>query len=421
MSEEDEIIILKIGGSSITNKAQEETLNNDALDWFGHLVAASINPLFLATSTSDRKVQDADKADVKTISSGSSRKKKNTQFIIVHGAGSFGHHSAKRYGLKCGKAAFLKESAATNHHPHEAKRQKMMGGANKNGNNNKSTTITNNDHRRYQMEGLSKTRHSVQKLNAATVNALLRHGVNAVGISPGITFHKLLAHGATLLPTDTNATANIECNNNDCSPIGMQTLCESIQQTLQVGLVPVIHGDACLLYDGERAGILGGDTITEGLATLWNNYQSLSSTGETSCRNKIGKVIFITDVAGVFTSDPKSDKNAELIRSLKVDKDTGKIDIESSKDTSSDKQNNGRGSATGLSNALNVSGSSHAHDVTGGLKAKLGAAVTIVQNGIDVIISQCRSDSTEFFVKGEWESVWDVESGTLLSQQGSLN
>ena len=31
---DDEIIILKVGGSSITDKAREETLNQDALDWF---------------------------------------------------------------------------------------------------------------------------------------------------------------------------------------------------------------------------------------------------------------------------------------------------------------------------------------------------------------------------------------------------
>ena len=48
-------------------------------------------------------------------------------------------------------------------------------------------------------------------------------------------------------------------------------------------------------------------------------------------------------------------------------------------------------------------------------KAKLGAAVTIVEAGIDVIISQCGSECTEKFVKGNWKSIWDLESGTLLS------
>ena len=48
-------------------------------------------------------------------------------------------------------------------------------------------------------------------------------------------------------------------------------------------------------------------------------------------------------------------------------------------------------------------------------KAKLGAAVTIVQAGMDVVISQCGSECTEKVVKGNWKSIWDLESGTLLS------
>jgi len=78
------------------------------------------------------------------------------------------------------------------------------------------------------------------------------------------------------------------------------------------GLVPVLHGDACLLYDNTRAGILGGDTIVEGLATVWNKDKSR--------RSRISKVVFITDVAGIYSSDPKSNDDAKLIRSLKVDR-----------------------------------------------------------------------------------------------------
>ena len=41
--------------------------------------------------------------------------------------------------------------------------------------------------------------------------------------------------------------------------------------------------------------------------------------------------------------------------------------------------------------------------------------MTIVQSGVNVIISQCCSNSSERYVKGEWNSVWDVEAGTLLT------
>ena len=134
----------------------------------------------------------------------------------------------------------------------------------------------------------------------------------------------------------------------------MQDLCQSIKQTLHAGLVPVVHGYACLLYNGVRAGILGGNTLVEGIANLWDK-----SMIHEQRKSKISQVIFITDVAGVFILDPKADKNAQLIRLLKVNKDTGELIIGSIK---------GDGNKMGQIGALNVSGSSHAQDVTGGLK-----------------------------------------------------
>jgi len=48
-------------------------------------------------------------------------------------------------------------------------------------------------------------------------------------------------------------------------------------------------------------------------------------------------------------------------------------------------------------------------------QAKLGAAVTVVLSGIDVIITQCRSNSAERFVYGDWKSIADIDCGTLIS------
>ncbi|KAL9182607.1 hypothetical protein ACHAXT_013259 [Thalassiosira profunda] len=349
-----EIVILKVGGSSITDKAREETLDQESLDWFASLVASAVDPSFLSGGM--EREDDA---------------QRKRQFVLVHGAGSFGHHSAKRHGLRCGKAAFLEERG-----------------------NSKSVSI-GEEGRRCQMEGLAKTRRSVQKLNAATVSTLIDHGVTAVGISPGVSFPGLRAHGATGLPKDTSPDEYAA----DDSPRGMLELCRSAKEALQAGLVPVIHGDACLLYDGVRGGILGGDTITEGLATLWKYVEDEPEKG-------ISQVIFITDVAGVYSADPKVDGDEKLIRSITVDKETGELSIDSLA---------GEG-GTGDDFDVKAGASSHAHDVTGGLAAKLGAAVAIVQGGIDVIISQCGSDSTKKFVRGGG-SIWDVEAGTLLSQR----
>jgi isopentenyl phosphate kinase len=296
------ITILKIGGSSITDKAHEETLDPAALEWFANLIASSsADECLLASSAASGIV--------------ATRSEPNHKFIVVHGAGSFGHHSAKRYGLRCGKSVLLEEYTSDCSNSADADL-------------------------RFQMEGLSKTRHSVQKLNSAIVGALLEHGINAVGISPGMNISSIRAHGAT------------KCNDEvDSSYQGMKLLCQSIYQSLEAGLVPVVHGDACLLHDGKRAGILGGDTLVEGIATLWDEC-----TGTDADSTHISKVIFITDVDGVFTSDPKSDNDAVLIRHLKVDSD-GEVHVIDGANTKSD-------------TTLDISGSSHAHDVTGGLKVR---------------------------------------------------
>ena len=152
-------------------------------------------------------------------------------------------------------------------------------------------------------------------------------------------------------------------------------------------------------YPLERAGILGGDTIVEGLATVWNKDKNR--------RSRISKVVFITDVAGIYSSDPKSNDDAKLIRSLKVNRKTGDVTIEKIHGNAEKSE----------ADSLNVSGSSHEHDVTGGLKAKLSSAVSIVQSGVDVIITQCGSYCTRQLVRGEWNSIWDVKTGTLLTQQ----
>jgi isopentenyl phosphate kinase len=298
------IVILKIGGSSCTNKAKEETLDHQALEWFAKLIASSVDESLLASGA--------------TVNQSAGPKPK---FIVIHGAGSFGHHSAKRYGMRCGKSIF-EEGACTS---------------------NGLSAPSKND-LQYQMEGLSKTRHSVQKLNAAIVGVLLNHGVNAVGISPGMSISTIRAHGATT------------CNGKtDSSYEGMKLLCQSLHQSLEAGLVPVLHGDACLLYDDKRAGILGGDTLVEGVANLWNESTRQRHAIDDIKQSTISKVIFITDVAGVFTADPKSDEDAVLIKHLKVDCSNGEVIV--ADDNGSERN-------------LEVGGSSHAHDVTGGLKVR---------------------------------------------------
>jgi len=283
-----EVVLIKIGGSSITNKGVKETIDADALDWFATTVSASVSSCFRA-----RQENDDDPY-------------RQTAFIVVHGAGSFGHHHAKEYGLKGQSEPPLSDIK----HDRET--------------------------RRHLMHGLAQTRLSVQKLNRLVVSALVDHGLNAVGISPCFSSPSIQAYGG-----GEQAAADLLTN---------------VKATLEAGLIPVLHGDACL-YGEQGAGILSGDALMEMLGQApW-----------------ISKAIFITDVDGVFTRDPRADPTAELLTTIEIDS--------ASRDL--------------LAVNVEASGSTHEHDVTGGLKTKLASAASIVSNGKNVTIVRCGSESAE--------------------------
>ena len=272
-----EIILVKVGGSSITDKGRFETVNKNALSWF-----------------------------VQTIKRANSEGEKNTNFIIVHGAGSFGHHTAKEYGLK-GISSF------------PSPKNSMEGVV-------KASAESSVDDRR-KLLGLGRTRISVQTLNQIIVNEFLSHDIPAVGISPcfGIV----------------HETSERSCDQTIFSPEQQQDNMRLIvQSTINAGLIPVLHGDAGLFQEHSSiAGsvspaIISGDTIMQMIGTA----------------NYVTDVVFITDVDGVFTSDPKINPSAKLIHKLFVEKSTSTIRMDST------------------NSSIEATESSHDHDVTGGLK-----------------------------------------------------
>jgi isopentenyl phosphate kinase len=282
--EDMDVVLIKVGGSSITDKAIKETLNIDAIEWFARILSSELSTSFRSLSslplhTNESITSDNDNDKNKTCRS------TKTAFIVIHGAGSFGHQSAKEYGLK-----------GQMHAPQPV--------ANRTGSGEKEEL-----HRRRMMQGVAKTRLSVQTLNRHVVSTFVEHGMNAVSISPCFSVPSMQAHGG-------DETA-------------INFLSTLVKSTLQAGLVPVLHGDACL-YGESDAGILSGDTLMEMLGKAdW-----------------VSRAVFLTDVDGVFTKDPRSDPTAQLLRTIEVDKHTAAV----------------------VSLNLEVSGSSHAHDVTGGLK-----------------------------------------------------
>ncbi|GIL75564.1 hypothetical protein Vretimale_15171 [Volvox reticuliferus] len=109
--------IIKLGGAAITHKSQLETLQQDVL----HRVCMSL-------------AKDASDGDNGRIAGGT---------ILVHGAGSFGHHVASEYGVARGPLT----------DPH----------------------VRN---------GFTLTRASVTRLNGYVVAGLVAAGIPAVGLSP---------------------------------------------------------------------------------------------------------------------------------------------------------------------------------------------------------------------------------------------
>jgi isopentenyl phosphate kinase len=247
--ENNNVMLIKIGGSSITVKDQKETFNETIVQWFTETIADVVSPFYRMGDTLDCALHE------------------KPAVILVHGAGSFGHHTAKEFHLKG--------------YPHDDAKPN-------------NTT----------MEGLAKTRHSVRKLNQRIVAELLAVGVKAVGISPCFACLRNL----------------------DQFHEQQSWLIDVLRETLRAGLVPVLHGDACLY--GSSAAILSGDTLVQICSPLAN------------------QIVFLTDVDGVFQSDPKTNPAAQRIPNIPVD---AQGDLVSS-------------------HVIQATESSHSHDVTGGLK-----------------------------------------------------
>ncbi len=122
-----------------------------------------------------------------------------------------------------------------------------------------------------QVKGFSITHHSMERLNLLVIDALRKSGLNAIEFQPssvGILKNEKLVH----FPT------------------------RALEGILRIGLIPVAYGD--VLMDEEKGvGILSGDHLVPYLAKKLN----------------ASRVIIATDVAGIFDSDPKGNRNARLI------------------------------------------------------------------------------------------------------------
>ncbi|KXB00562.1 hypothetical protein AKJ48_01700 [candidate division MSBL1 archaeon SCGC-AAA261O19] len=259
-------LIVKLGGSIITDKSKEFTVREDALNRLAEELTSVEGPL-----------------------------------IVVHGGGSFGHPLASKYGINSG---------------YENKSQLM---------------------------GFALTHRAMEELNSAVVSTLQDASIPAVPIQP---------------------SACVIVENGEISSIEVS----SIRKLLELGLVPVMYGDA--VPDLERGmSILSGDQLVVFLARELG----------------VERVILGVDTDGVYTGDPKKDEEAELLPKI-TPKNWQEI-----KDSLS----------TGA-----------APDVTGGMRRKVEELLKLPEIGIEAqIINASKPKTLKKAIKG------DKSLGTRIIQE----
>jgi len=191
------MILIKLGGSVITDKGRYRTFKEDV------------------TRRLAREIADS-----------------GERVILVHGAGSFGHVIAKKYSLQNG--------------------------------------IVSDD----QAKGISQVTLDVRDLDSMVVKALSDEGIDAVSIVPG-------------------SSATLKKGKLHTLDVG------KFAEYFTIGITPVTFGDV-VLDESRGIGICSGDQLIERLAEKF----------------RPDKVIFVTDVDGVFTSDPRLDPDAKLIEEI---------------------------------------------------------------------------------------------------------
>ncbi|KIZ03134.1 hypothetical protein MNEG_4828 [Monoraphidium neglectum] len=327
--------VIKLGGAAITDKSRLETLRPDTLA----SVAATVAALH----------------------------RNGGGAVVVHGAGSFGHMTAKQFSVARGGA------------PGAPREQTLL--------------------------GFALTRASVTKLNSTVCAALAAAGAPAAGASP--CGGGWATHGGRL--------------GGDGCAAGLGV----VAGLLQAGLVPVLHGDAVL--DSELGcTILSGDTIVRAVAEAflaprgtgcsssggggWPEQRGAGATeriagneqglvladgGAGSAAHEAGPVepaagghvVFLTNVAGIYDRPPEQ-PGAALLPEILVSPD-------GSWRAAADPGDDADVSGSSAAGRRRPQFACAAHDVTGGVETKVLEAAAIAALGVDVIIAEAGSAAGE--------------------------
>jgi isopentenyl phosphate kinase len=123
-------------------------------------------------------------------------------------------------------------------------------------------------------EGFAKTHSSVAELNRIVTDLLSEEGINAFSFQPSA------------------------CMTNKNKKIGSFDT-KILKNLLDLGLVPVLYGDM-VIDSALGASVVSGDDLVPYLARKLN----------------ASRVLLGTDVDGIFTADPKLDRNAKLVEKI---------------------------------------------------------------------------------------------------------
>ncbi len=168
-----------------------------------------------------------------------------------------------------------------------------------------------------QLVGFSKTSQAMTMLNEIVIEALISQNVPAVAVRP-----------SSFIVTKHGRIENAEWN--------------VVAKLLEFGFVPVLYGDA-VLDSAFGFTILSGDQLVAEVAIRFNAE----------------RIVVGVDVDGLYTSDPKVDDSAKLMKNVKLNQLKKFRDrIESSKTV----------------------------DVTGGMLGKVSELMRAVEQGIPVLI-----------------------------------
>ncbi|KAM3449598.1 hypothetical protein MY3296_006818 [Beauveria thailandica] len=243
------------------------------------------------------------------------------QLILIHGAGSFGHPPAKKYQVKAGWTA----------------RQDVAGGGGGSGDGGGGGGEEEDEDEDKQARnnvkfGMALTRQRVLQLHLDVLQRL---------------------HARQRMPILSVSTYDtVDTDNGAVTAASSARLVTRVQQVLDAGFVPLLFGDAVL----DRT---LGATILSGDALMYHLAERLPAVVE--------RCVFVTDVAGIFTLDPKRfPDEAVLVKTIRCS--------EAGSSAAIDKDDEAAAAAAAAS----------VDDVTGGMRSKWQWAKRIVTDARQV-------------------------------------